>query len=143
MKNTVKIAIILGVFVDLINPLLAYSQGDEKKFNHYNDTLIILGDKYIDTYKILISRDELLDNDTLKINQKGFKIISFEMKALALGSNITLTSNSNIINKKMKEEIIKGRVKYKFIYLKNIFLQNRSGRKFSPSTKDIKIVFTD
>lgn len=122
-------------------PLFAYNQDNEKTFNHYKDTLIIIGEKPIDKHKFFVNREELLENDSLKINQKGLKIISFEMKALALGNSISLTSKSNVLTPSMKQEIIKGKVKYKFFYLKNIILQNKNGEQLSPSTKDIKIIF--
>lgn len=130
-------------FLILAIPLFAYNQNNEKTFHHYTDTLIIIGEKLIDKNKFFINREELLENDSLKINQKGLKIISFEMKALALGNSISLTSKSNILTLSMKEKIIKGKIKYKFFYLKNIILQNKNGEQLNPSTKDIKVIFNN
>jgi len=117
------------------------SNGQTTVFNHYSDTLIVMGKMVIDTEKVLIDREDFLSVDTLIINQKGLIISSFKLNALALGQNITLSSNSGIISEDMKNVVRNEATKYKFIYLKDILLQSRDGRTCYPSTPSIKIVF--
>ncbi len=128
------------VFVSICN--ISYGQiNTEKIYDHKTDTLIVLGEKIVDTYKILINREALLNVDSLSVNQKDLQVVSFSMNALALGQNITLKSMSNVLTAEMKNEILNKDVNYKFIYLKNILLESKDGREFYPSTKSIKIVF--
>ncbi len=132
--------ILLLVFVSICN--ISYSQSNtEKIYDHKTDTLIVLGEKIVDTYTILINREALLNIDLLSVNQNDLKVVSFSMNALALGQNITLNSKSNVLTTEMKNEILNKYINYKFIYLKNILLESKDGQEFLPSTKNIKIVF--
>jgi len=85
----------------------------------------------------------LLEADTFRINQKGLKIVSFTMSAITLGHSIELITEKPILSSAMKDEILNKKHNYKFIYLKNINLQTREGIVISPSTKRIKIIFSN
>jgi len=135
------IHIVFVIFFVVIGKICDGQNVDENSYNHYTDTLIIIGDLVVDKYKVHINREDFLETDTLKVNQKGFKVISFKINALALGANITLSSESGAITTEMKNEILNERIKYKFIYLKDILLQSSDGRMKSPSTKSIKVIF--
>ncbi len=138
--KTITINILLFVFLSICD--ISYGQSNsEKIYDHSRDTLIVLGEKIVDTYKILINREALLNIDSLSVNQKDLRVISFSMNALALGQNITLKSTSNVLTTAMKNEILNEQTKYKFIYLKNILLQSKDGQDYFPSTRSIKIVF--
>jgi len=115
----------------------------EMKYDRIKDTLLIINEKLIDEYKVIMDRQELLKCDTLRVNQKGLWISSFKMSAITLGQDITLSSNLPIISNEMKNDIINGETKYKFIYLKDIILQSHDGRLMTPSTKSIKIIFSN
>lgn len=123
------------------NNVCIAQNNEESVYNHYTDTLIIIGDLVIDKDKIYINREELLESDTLKVNQRGFLVKSFKVQALALGANITLSSDSGAITTEMKNELLNDKVKYKFIYIKDLLLQSGDGRTVVPTTTSVKVVF--
>jgi hypothetical protein len=121
-----------------------YSQETEDKvFSHTIDTLIVINKTEIDRQKVMMPREDILNTDTLKTNQKGIIVTAFSMNAITLGKEITLHSSSGAITKEMQGEILNGEIKYKFIYLKDIILQSQNGQLMSPSTKSIKIIFSN
>jgi len=115
----------------------------EIKYDIIKDTLLVINEKVIDHYKIIMDRQELLKCDTLKVNQKGLWVSSFKMSAITLGQDISRSTNSSVISSEMINEIINGNAKYKFIYLKDIILQSQDGKIYSPSTKCVKIIFSN
>jgi hypothetical protein len=139
LKQWILFTILSGAFYV---PLMA-QEGNEITYDHITDTLLIINDKVIDQYKVIMNRQELIQADTLKINQKGIWVSSFKMSAITLGQDIILSSNSALFSNEMITEIINGETKYKFIYLKDIILQSKDGRFMSPSTKSIKIIFSN
>lgn len=140
MSNKLIHIIFVISFVISCNHSISQTTAD-KSYNHYTDTLLIIGDIVIDQEKVHINREDFLNADTLQVNQRGFKVVSFKLNALALGANVTLNSESGSITSDMKNEVLNERVKYKFIYLKDILLQSSDGRMKKPSTKSIKLIF--
>ncbi|MFA6401234.1 MAG: hypothetical protein WCX31_06355 [Salinivirgaceae bacterium] len=121
-----------------------YSQEtDDKAFRLTIDTLIVINKTVIDQQKVMMPREDISNTDTLKTNQKGIIVTEFSMNAITLGKEITLHSSSGAITEEMRIEILNGETKYKFIYLKDIILQSHDGRFMSPSTKSIKIIFSN
>ncbi len=116
---------------------------DSKKFHPTLDTLIIIKGTLIDQSKVLMTREIIINTDTLKTNQKGMCVTGFSMNAITLGNEITLQSSSGAITEEMRNEILNGNIKYKFIYIKDIILQTKDGQVTSPSMRSIKITFTN
>ncbi len=112
-----------------------------KSYNVFSDTLIVLNGKTITEDKIHIQREELNSKDTLKVNQRGLVVEKFTFQALALGQSIELQSESPVLTNEMLKSINNQETKYKFFYLKDIILRTKDGRKVSPTTRTIKIVF--
>lgn len=132
------------VFIYLIVSMGSRAQeADNPVYDSYNDTLLIIQKKIITQSKLLMPREELLQVDSLKVNQRGLTLVGFTMNAITLGNEVSLKSSSAIITAEMKNEIINGTIKYKFIYIKDIILQAKDGRKVLPTTKSLKITFTN
>lgn len=116
---------------------------DENIYDHYKDTLVMLDGMILDTYKVLLHREQVIAVDTLTVNQKGLQVASFSFSALSLGANVTLKSNNGLISDVMKAEIMNEKTLYKFIYLKDIVLKSADGQTFSPTLSNIKITFSN
>jgi hypothetical protein len=138
--NTIAVA---GGVVMWVLLLFAQSVNSQptKSYNAFTDTLIILNGKTITEDKILVQREELNIKDTLKVNQRGLVVDGFTFQALALGQSIELQTEGAVLTNEMIKSINNHETKYKFFYLKDIILLTKDGRKVSPTTKTIKIVF--
>lgn len=135
------IILLLCLFVSGISQK-SYGQ-EEKIYDHHKDTLVMLENMVLDTYKVLVKREQVLTVDTLKVNLKGMSVASFNFSALSLGANVSLTSKDGTLTDAMKAEIKNTRVNYKFIYFKDIVLKTEDGRNISPSLESIKITFSN
>jgi hypothetical protein len=118
-------------------------KSSEKNYDPYSDTLLILGEKVIDKEKIMITRETLLNSDTIRINQKGLFIEQFTFYAIALGQTFNLTTNKPLLSDEMRNEIRNNEPNYKIIYLKDIILRSKDGRKVKPSIQTLKITFSN
>ncbi len=119
-------------------------ENDEKKYNSHYDTLIVINNLLIDSDKVMVTREQILEADTILVNQKGLNVVSFKFNALSLGNNITLQSDGCRITEEMKNLIVKNKdVSYKFFYIKDIVLYSGSNRQSEPSTKTVKVVFSN
>ncbi len=137
-------SILILLLSTLISGLSITTYGQQEKiYDHHKDTLIVLGDLVLDTYKILVKREQVLAVDTLKVNLEGMTVASFKFSALSLGANVSLGSSNGTITEAMKAEIKSNRIHYKFIYLKDIVLKTEDGRNISPSLESIKITFSN
>ncbi|HAM99306.1 MAG TPA: hypothetical protein DCQ26_11930 [Marinilabiliales bacterium] len=116
---------------------------DSRKFHPVKDTLITINGALIDQNKVMMTRENMTNTDTLKTNHEGIQVTGFNMNAITLGKEITLHSSSGAITEEMRNEIINGSSKYKFIYIKDIILQTKDGQVASPSMKSFKITFTN
>jgi hypothetical protein len=68
---------------------------------------------------------------------------SFVFSAFALGQKVTLTNNGNVLSEEFGEHLLNKESIFKFFYLKDIILRTSDGRRVSPSTRNIKITFTN
>lgn len=108
-----------------------------------SDTLLIVGGQLIDNDHFMIDRNLLLNNDTIIVNRSGLKVESFVFSAFALGQKVTLTNDGNVLSDEFVEHLLNKESIFKFFYLKDIILRTSDGRKVSPSTRNIKITFTN
>ena len=108
-----------------------------------SDTLLIVGGQLIDSDHFMIDRNALINNDTVFVNMSGLKVESFVFSAFALGQKVTLTNNGNVLSDEFVEHLLNKESIFKFFYLKDIILRTSDGRKVSPSTRTIKITFTN
>ena len=115
----------------------------EKNYDLYSDTLLIIGKQVIDKEKIMITREALLECDTIQINQKGLCIDQFTFYAIALGQTVNLTTNKPSFSDEMRNQIRNNEPNYKIIYLKDIILRSKDGRKVKPSIQTLKITFSN
>jgi len=143
LKNFRFFLLIWVACINLSIPSLYSQETDDKAFRLTIDTLIVINKTVIDQQKVMMPREDISNTDTLKTNQKGIIVTEFSMNAITLGKEITLHSSSGAITEEMRIEILNGETKYKFIYLKDIILQSHDGRFMSPSTKSIKIIFSN
>ncbi len=141
LTHTIKNIIILTF--SIIWSSLSAQKASEKTYNHLNDTLLVINSTFLDQEKLMLTREQLLNSDTIKINQKGLALDQFTFYAIALGKSITLTTNFPLLSEDMKNEIINKEINYKIIYLKDIILRAEDGRKLKPSIKTIKIIFSN
>lgn len=108
-----------------------------------NDTLLIVGGSLIDAEKITINRNQLVENDTVFVNKKGWIVESFSVSAFALGQKLNLKNDGNALSDEVKYQLTNKESNFKFFYLKDIILRSNDGRLASPSTRTIKITFTN
>jgi|GEM_PF-7005948 len=118
------------------------AQNTERCYDE-SDTLLIVGGQLIDNDHFMIDRNLLLNNDTIFVNKSGLKVDSFVFSAFALGQKVTLTNNGNVLSDEFVEHLLNKESIFKFFYLKDIILRTSDGRKVSPSTRSIKITFTN
>jgi hypothetical protein len=116
---------------------------NEFAYDKFYDTLLIINGQLIDQDKVLVLREDFTKADTLRVNQKGLVLESFSMQAISLGTNVSLYADSPLLTTEMINLVLNGATKYKFIYLKDIILRSKDGRKLAPSTETIKIIFTN
>ena len=90
-----------------------------------------------------MDRNMLLKNDTIFVNRSGFNVESFVFSAFSLGQKVTVTNTGNVFTEEVMEHLINKESIFKFFYLKDIILRTSDGRKVSPSTRTIKITFTN
>lgn len=136
MMKATKI-MLLCVFI--IGAFSSFAQSSA--YDIFSDTLLIINGKTVDKDRVLMDRHELIDADTIRVNQKGLSIKSFTLTAFALGKSVELISDKSVLTGAMKDEILNKEAKYKFVSLKNINLQTKDGRVVQPSTKTIKVIF--
>jgi hypothetical protein len=134
---------IIPVFLFVFTYPLFAQKTSEKTYNHLNDTLLIINDFYLDQDKMMLTREQLLNSDTIKINQKGLTVDHFTFYGIGLGKSVSLTTNYPLLSEDMKNEIINKETNYKIIYLKDIILRADDGRKVTPSIQTIKIIFSN
>ncbi len=140
--NTIYRMFIL--FLLVLNTLVTHAQCDDKKeYDVFNDTLLVISDKNINTERIFMKREEIVNADTFRINQKGLTIVSFTMSAITLGNSVELVTDKPILSTAMRNEILNKQWNYKFIYIKNINLQTKDGRTVHPSMRTLKIIFSN
>lgn len=108
-----------------------------------NDTLLIVGGSLIDDEKFIINRNQLVENDTVFVNKNGLVVESFTVSAFSLGQKINLKNDGNALSDEVKYQLTNKESIFKFFYLKDIILRTKDGRMASPSTRTIKITFTN
>lgn len=141
MKNYFSIC-----FFIILNLLVISIKGqiiDTKKYNAISDTLIIINKDTIDSERVLFSRREVMEVDTIRVNQQELFVSSFTMSATTLGHSVELTTNKPYFSQEMHNKILNNQLNYKYIYIKNINLQNKDGLKVKPTLNIVKIIFSN
>lgn len=105
------------------------------------DTFIVINGKTIDSDRILISRKELIEIDSIRVNKDGLIVSGFTITATTLGHSVELTTNKPFFSQEMKNEILNNRLNYKYIYIKNIHLQSKDSSIFQLSQRALKFIF--
>lgn len=122
--------------------LSAYAQKDVQ-YDGSRDTLLVVGGSLIDNDKFLLDRKALLENDTVFVNKEGLEVHSFVFSAFSLGQKVTLKNDGNVISGEVKCQLTNNETNFKFFYLKDIILRDKVGRECSPTSKTLKITFTN
>ena len=121
---------------------VAAAQRTERCYDD-SDTLLIVGGALINNSNYMIDRTKLQKNDTVFVNISGLTVESFNVSAFTLGQKIAIANTGNVFNDEVMEQLINNESIFKFFYLKDIILRSADGRKFSPSTRTIKITFSN
>lgn len=121
---------------------VAMAQRTERCYDD-SDTLLIVGGVLINNSNYMIDRTKLQKNDTVFVNISGLTVESFNVSAFTLGQKIAIANTGNVFNDEVMEQLINNESIFKFFYLKDIILRSADGRKFSPSTRTIKITFSN
>ena len=132
--------LILSVLMMLTT--VATAQRTERCYDD-SDTLLIVGGALINNSNYMIDRTKLQKNDTVFVNISGLTVESFNVSAFTLGQKIAIANTGNVFNDEVMEQLINNESIFKFFYLKDIILRSADGRKFSPSTRTIKITFSN
>ena len=122
--------------------IVATAQRTERCYDD-SDTLLIVGGALINNSNYMIDRTKLQKNDTVFVNISGLTVESFNVSAFTLGQKIAIANTGNVFNDEVMEQLINNESIFKFFYLKDIILRSADGRKFSPSTRTIKITFSN
>ena len=125
-----------------VMPLALSAQRVERCYDD-SDTLLVVGGQLVDNDHFMMDRNMLLKNDTIFVNRSGFNVESFVFSAFSLGQKVTVTNAGNVFTEEVMEHLINKESIFKFFYLKDIILRTSDGRKVSPSTRTIKITFTN
>ena len=126
----------------LLLSLATFAQRPDDCYDE-SDTLLIVGGKLINSGNYMIDRSKLLACDTVFVNRSGMTVESFTVSAFALGQKLSVTNTGNVISEDVLEQLTNNESIFKFFYLKDIILRSADGRKFSPSTRTIKITFSN
>ena len=121
---------------------VAMAQRTERCYDD-SDTLLSVGGVLINNSNYMIDRTKLQKNDTVFVNISGLTVESFNVSAFTLGQKIAIANTGNVFNDEVMEQLINNESIFKFFYLKDIILRSADGRKFSPSTRTIKITFSN
>ncbi len=144
MLNIKSIILIVSVFLlCVVDNNIAAQDLNTKKYDIFTDTLLVINDKTIDSDRVLMKRQDVIEADTLRINQKGLTIVKFTMSALTLGHSVELSSDKPILTRAMRDEITNKQLNYKFIYIKDINLRTKDGKIVFPSINSLKIIFSN
>ena len=125
-----------------VMPLALSAQRVEHCYDD-SDTLLVVGGQLVDNDHFMMDRNMLLKNDTIFVNRSGFNVESFVFSAFSLGQKVTVTNTGNVFTEEVMEHLINKESIFKFFYLKDIIFRTSDGRKVSPSTRTIKITFTN
>ena len=123
-------------------PTVLFAQNTERYYDD-SDTLLIVGGQIVDSDHFMMDRNLLIKNDTILVNRPGFNVDSFVFSAFALGQKVAVNNQGNVFNDEVIDHLINKESIFKFFYLKDIILRTSDGRKVSPSTRTIKITFTN
>ncbi len=123
-------------------PTVLFAQNIERYYDD-SDTLLIVGGQIVDSDHFMMDRNLLIKNDTILVNRPGFNVDSFVFSAFALGQKVAVNNQGNVFNDEVIDHLINKESIFKFFYLKDIILRTSDGRKVSPSTRNIKITFTN
>ncbi|MBO7496467.1 MAG: hypothetical protein J6T98_07925 [Salinivirgaceae bacterium] len=133
---------LLFLLVMVLLSLTAAAQRPEECYDD-SDTLLIVGGSLINSSNYMIDRSKLLANDTVFVNMPGLTVENFTVSAFALGQKLSVTNAGNVLSEDVLEQLTNKESIFKFFYLKDVILRTADGRKFAPSTKTIKITFTN
>ncbi len=123
-------------------PTVLFAQNTERYYDD-SDTLLIVGGQIVDSDHFMMDRNLLIKNDTILVNRPGFNVDSFVFSAFALGQKVAVNNQGNVFNDEVIDHLINKESIFKFFYLKDIILRTSDGRMVSPSTRTIKITFTN
>ncbi len=123
-------------------PTVLFAQNIERYYDD-SDTLLIVGGQIVDSDHFMMDRNLLIKNDTILVNRPGFNVDSFVFSAFALGQKVAVNNQGNVFNDEVIDHLINKESIFKFFYLKDIILRTSDGRMVSPSTRTIKITFTN
>ncbi len=126
----------------LMLPMLSAAQSCDVVYNDA-DTLLYVGGQLINTEKYLLNRDNLRKKDTVLVNKPGMYVEQFTVSAFALGTKITMSNIGNILSDEVLDVLTNNELNFKFFYLKDIILRANDGRRCVPSTRTIKITFSN
>ena len=108
-----------------------------------SDTLLIVGGSLINSSNFMFDRAKLLACDTVFVNTAGLTVESFTVSAFALGQKLSVSNTGNVLAEDVLEQLTNKESIFKFFYLKDIILRSADGRRFPPTTRTIKITFTN
>lgn len=121
---------------------VAAAQRTERCYDD-SDTLLIVGGQLINSDNYMIDRTRLQKCDSIAVNISGLRVESFNVSAFTLGQKVAITNSGDVFNDEVMASLINNESIFKFFYIKDIILRTSDGRKVSPSTRTIKITFTN
>ena len=121
---------------------VAAAQRTERCYDD-SDTLLIVGGQLINSDNYMIDRTRLQKCDSIAVNISGLRVESFNVSAFTLGQKVAITNTGDVFNDEVMASLINNESIFKFFYIKDIILRTSDGRKVSPSTRTIKITFTN
>ena len=135
----ITIFIIFSLMISCVNA----QDVDVNRYNAISDTLLVINGDTIVSSRVLISKKDIIELDTIRLNKEGLIVASFTMTATTLGHSVEVSTDKPFFSAEMKKEILNNQSNYKYIYIKNINLQTEDGLVVKPTLSVIKIIFSN
>lgn len=134
--------ILLQLLVLLIFTPLAWAQGTSVHVKQGSDTIVLLNNIALNEESLHISRNVLLEADSLTTNIDSLNIMQYKVRALTLGMADSVFVEGAQVVSGIKKMIVNEQYPYKFIYMEDIILINNKGEVFLVQPNKIKLIFT-
>lgn len=105
------------------------------------ETLIIIGNKQVDTSIIEVSKSDFLSVGKIKTNQKGRSVNSYNFSMFALGNSIKCAVNDSMFTTKLREAVLDEKINYRYINIEGVQIIDKDGNISIPKVDTVKVKF--
>jgi hypothetical protein len=109
--------------------------------NTDNETLIVIGDRKVDTFQIELSKNDFLKAGKIKTNQKGWSVNSYNFSMFALGNSIRCEVSDSMYSTKLRESVENKKINYRYINIEGVKVIDKEGNISMPKIDTVKVKF--